>query len=294
MENINMAEVKKYKKRSPFSIFLKKLLANKLAIVGFVIMSIIVIMAIFAPMIAPYDPNEIDVANSMMPPGYDGHIFGTDSYGRDLFSRILYGSRVSLIVGVAAILVGCLIGVLLGLIAGYFGGTLDSIIMRIMDAMFAFPFILLAITLMMVFGSGLFNTILAIAIGNIPGFARITRGQVLAIKEEDYIEVTESLGAKKFRIIFSHILPNAVTPIIVYGTMSVAGAIISEAALSYLGLGIAPPTASWGSILQEGKDYLVLAPHISIFPGLAIVLSVLGINLFGDALRDVSDPKSGK
>lgn len=294
MENINMAEVKKYKKRSPFSIFLKKLLANKLAIVGFVIMSIIVIMAIFAPMIAPYDPNEIDVANSMMPPGYDGHIFGTDSYGRDLFSRILYGSRVSLIVGVTAILVGCLIGVLLGLIAGYFGGTLDSIIMRIMDAMFAFPFILLAITLMMVFGSGLFNTILAIAIGNIPGFARITRGQVLAIKEEDYIEVTESLGAKKFRIIFSHILPNAVTPIIVYGTMSVAGAIISEAALSYLGLGIAPPTASWGSILQEGKDYLVLAPHISIFPGLAIVLSVLGINLFGDALRDVSDPKSGK
>ncbi|WP_019132181.1 ABC transporter permease [Peptoniphilus obesi] len=294
MENINMAEVKKYKKRSPFSIFLKKLLANKLAIVGFVIMSIIVIMAIFAPIIAPYDPNEIDVANSMMPPGYDGHIFGTDSYGRDLFSRILYGSRVSLIVGVAAILVGCLIGVLLGLIAGYFGGTLDSIIMRIMDAMFAFPFILLAITLMMVFGSGLFNTILAIAIGNIPGFARITRGQVLAIKEEDYIEVTESLGAKKFRIIFSHILPNAVTPIIVYGTMSVAGAIISEAALSYLGLGIAPPTASWGSILQEGKDYLVLAPHISIFPGLAIVLSVLGINLFGDALRDVSDPKSGK
>lgn len=294
MENINMAEVKKYKKRSPFSIFLKKLLANKLAIVGFVIMSIIVIMAIFAPMIAPYDPNEIDVANSMIPPGYDGHIFGTDSYGRDLFSRILYGSRVSLIVGVAAILVGCLIGVLLGLIAGYFGGTLDSIIMRIMDAMFAFPFILLAITLMMVFGSGLFNTILAIAIGNIPGFARITRGQVLAIKEEDYIEVTESLGAKKFRIIFSHILPNAVTPIIVYGTMSVAGAIISEAALSYLGLGIAPPTASWGSILQEGKDYLVLAPHISIFPGLAIVLSVLGINLFGDALRDVSDPKSGK
>ena len=294
MENINMAEVKKYKKRSPFSIFLKKLLANKLAIVGFVIMSIIVIMAIFAPMIAPYDPNEIDVANSMMPPGYDGHIFGTDSYGRDLFSRILYGSRVSLIVGVAAILVGCLIGVLLGLIAGYFGGTLDSIIMRIMDAMFAFPFILLAITLMMVFGSGLFNTILAIAIGNIPGFARITRGQVLAIKEEGYIEVTESLGAKKFRIIFSHILPNAVTPIIVYGTMSVAGAIISEAALSYLGLGIAPPTASWGSILQEGKDYLVLAPHISIFPGLAIVLSVLGINLFGDALRDVSDPKSGK
>lgn len=294
MENINMTEVKKYKKRSPFSIFLKKLLANKLAIVGFVIMSIIVIMAIFAPMIAPYDPNEIDVANSMMPPGYDGHIFGTDSYGRDLFSRILYGSRVSLIVGVTAILVGCLIGVLLGLIAGYFGGTLDSIIMRVMDAMFAFPFILLAITLMMVFGSGLFNTILAIAIGNIPGFARITRGQVLAIKEEDYIEVTESLGAKKFRIIFSHILPNAVTPIIVYGTMSVAGAIISEAALSYLGLGIAPPTASWGSILQEGKDYLVLAPHISIFPGLAIVLSVLGINLFGDALRDVSDPKSGK
>jgi peptide/nickel transport system permease protein len=294
MENINVSEVKKYKKKSPFSIFVKKLMANKLAIVGFVIMSVIVIMAILAPVIAPYDPDEIDVVNSMLPPGTGGHIFGTDSYGRDLFSRILFGARVSLIVGVCAILVGCLIGLILGLIAGYFGGVLDSVIMRIMDAMFAFPFILLAITLMMIFGSGLLNTIIAIAIGNIPGFARITRGQVLAVKEEDYIEVTESLGAKNFRIIFHHVLPNAVTPIIVYGTMSVAGAIISEAALSYLGLGIAPPTASWGSILQEGKDYLVLAPHISVFPGLAIVLSVLGINLFGDALRDVSDPKSGK
>ena len=185
-----------------------------------------------------------------------------------------------------------IIGVLLGLVAGFFGGIIDSIIMRIMDALFAFPFILLAITLMMVLGPGLLNAIVAIGIGNIPGFARMTRGQVLSVKEEDYIEVTQSLGAGKWRILFKHILPNCITPVIVYGTMSVAGAIISEAALSYLGLGILPPRASWGNILHEGKDFLNVAPHIAIFPGLAIVLAVLGINLFGDALRDASDPRS--
>lgn len=274
------------------SMFFKKLFRNKLAVIGFVIVLLMVFTAVFANLISPYNPNEIDIANSLSKPGVNGHILGTDSFGRDLFSRIIHGSSVSIMVGLGAVGVGGIIGVLLGLVAGFFGGIIDSIIMRIMDALFAFPFILLAITLMMVLGPGLLNAIVAIGIGNIPGFARMTRGQVLSVKEEDYIEVTQSLGAGKWRILFKHILPNCITPIIVYGTMSVAGAIISEAALSYLGLGILPPRASWGNILHEGKDFLNVAPHIAIFPGLAIVLAVLGINLFGDALRDASDPRS--
>ncbi|MFD2388459.1 ABC transporter permease [Enterococcus rivorum] len=230
--------------------------------------------------------------STLLKPGQEGHLLGTDNYGRDLFSRIVYGARISLIVGIGAVAVGAAIGIFLGLIAGYFGGLLDSVIMRFMDALAAFPFILLAITLMTVLGTGLVNVIIAVGIGNIPGFARMIRGQVLGVKEELFIEVTESLGASKWRILFRHVLPNCLTPIIVYATMSVAGAIISEAALSFLGLGIQPPTASWGNILKEGKDFLVIAPHIAVFSGLAILLSVLGLNLFGDGLRDALDPKT--
>ncbi|MDO5688719.1 MAG: ABC transporter permease [Tissierellia bacterium] len=280
------------KSPSIFQMFLKKLFRNKLAIIGCVIVAIMLFVAIFADFIRPYDPNEMNIVDSLLKPGEKGHLLGTDNYGRDVLSRLIDGTGISIIVGLGAVGVGGVIGVLLGLIAGFFGGWLDSLIMRLMDAMSAFPFILLAITLMMVFGSGLQNTIMAIGIANVPGFVRMTRGQVLSVKEEEYIEVTRSLGASKWRILFDHILPNCITPIIVYGTMSVAGAIISEAALSYLGLGIQPPQASWGNILQEGKDYLVIAPHIAVSSGLAIVVAVLGINLFGDALRDASDPRN--
>ena len=179
------------------SMFFKKLFRNKLAVIGFVIVLLMVFTAVFANLISPYNPNEIDIANSLLKPGVNGHILGTDSFGRDLFSRIIHGSSVSIMVGLGAVGVGGIIGVLLGLVAGFFGGIIDSIIMRIMDALFAFPFILLAITLMMVLGPGLLNAIVAIGIGNIPGFARMTRGQVLSVKEEDYIEVTQSLGAGK-------------------------------------------------------------------------------------------------
>ena len=273
-------------------VFLKKLFRNKLATVGLVLVSIMVLLAIFAPVLAQYNPNEMAMNSTLLKPGQEGHLLGTDNYGRDLFSRIVYGARISLIVGIGAVAVGAAIGILLGLIAGYFGGILDSVIMRFMDALAAFPFILLAITLMTVLGTGLTNVIIAVGIGNIPGFARMIRGQVLGVKEELFIEVTESLGASKWRILFRHVLPNCLTPIIVYATMSVAGAIISEAALSFLGLGIQPPTASWGNILKEGKDFLVIAPHIAVFSGLAILLSVLGLNLFGDGLRDALDPKT--
>lgn len=271
--------------------FIKKLFSNKLAAIGLIVTLVMSIIAVFAPWIATHPPNAMDLANTLVGPGTDGHILGTDNYGRDLFSRIVYGARISLIVGIAAVVFGAFFGTWLGLIAGYFGGRLDSLIMRTMDGLFAFPFILLAITLMTVLGQGLTNVIIAIGIANIPGFARIVRGQVLSVKEEEFIEVTRSLGAKHGRILFQHVLPNCLAPLIVYGTMSVAGAIISEAALSFLGLGVQPPTASWGSILKDGKDFLVLSPHMATFSGTAILLTVLGINLFGDGLRDALDPK---
>lgn len=271
--------------------FLRKLLKNRLAAFGLIIILLLTFTAIFAPFIATHPPNEMDVTKSLVGPGQDGHILGTDSYGRDIFSRLVYGARISIVVGIAAVVFGAVFGSFLGVIAGYFGGKLDSIIMRVMDGMFAFPFILLAITLMTVLGQGLTNAIIAIGVANIPGFARVVRGQVLNVKESEFIEVTKSLGAKHSRIIFHHILPNSFPPLIVYGTMSVAGAIISEASLSFLGLGIQPPTASWGSMLQEGKNFLVLNPHMATFSGLAILITVLGINLFGDGLRDALDPK---
>ncbi|MFD1453765.1 MULTISPECIES: ABC transporter permease [Oceanobacillus] len=278
------------KRKKEQSLF-RKLIKNRLAAFGLIVIFLLTITAIFAPLIATHDPNSMDVTKSLLGVGEQGYLLGTDNFGRDIFSRIVYGSRISLIVGIAAVLFGAVFGSLLGVVAGYFGGKLDSIIMRFMDGLFAFPFILLAITLMTVLGQGLFNVILAIGIANIPGFARVVRGQVLGVKESEFIEVTRSLGAKHRRIIFQHVLPNSLAPIIVYATMSVAGAIISEAALSFLGLGVQPPTASWGSILKDGKDFLVLNPNMATFSGLSILITVLSINLFGDGLRDALDPK---
>lgn len=288
--SITQAESKGKKVKKEAGLF-KKLIRNRLAAIGLTITLLMTLIAVFAPLIATHPPNQMDVANSLAVPGSEGHILGTDNYGRDLFSRLVYGARISLIVGISAVVFGAFFGTLLGLFSGFFGGRIDAIIMRSMDGLFAFPFILLAITLMTVLGQGLVNVIIAIGIANIPGFARIVRGQVLGVKEEEFIEVTRSLGATNGRIIFQHILPNCMAPLIVYGTMSVAGAIISEAALSFLGLGVQPPTASWGSILKDGKDFLVLSPHMATFSGLSILLTVLGINLFGDGLRDALDPK---
>lgn len=282
------SQIEEYPKEAGF---IRKLLKNKLATIGLLIIIAMIIVALLAPWIATHDPNSMDLVNTLSAPGKDGHLLGTDNYGRDLFSRLVYGTQISLVVGVSAVLFGAVFGTLLGLLAGYFGGKVDAIIMRTMDGLFAFPFILLAITLMTVLGQGLVNVIIAIGIANIPEFARIVRGQVLSVKEEEFIEVTRSLGATHPRILFLHILPNSFAPLIVYGTMSIAGAIISEAALSFLGLGVQPPTASWGSILKDGKDFLVLNPQMATFSGLAILITVLGINLFGDGLRDALDPK---
>lgn len=285
-----LVETKKVKAKSEHSFF-RKLIRNRFAAFGLFVIFLLMLTAIFAPVIATHSPNDMDVTKTLLGIGVDGHLLGTDNFGRDIFSRIVYGARISMVVGISAVLFGAVVGSLLGVAAGYFGGKLDGIIMRIMDGLSAFPFILLAITLMTVLGQGLFNVIIAIGVANIPGFARVVRGQVLSVKHSEYIEVTRSLGAKHSRIIFHHVLPNSFAPLIVYATMSVAGAIISEASLSFLGLGVQPPTASWGSMLKDGKDFLVLNPHMATIPGLAILITVIGINLFGDGLRDALDPK---
>lgn len=269
-----------------------RLKRNKLAMVGLFIVVVNILIAIFAPLLTPFDPNKMDYTNAfLLAPGVDGHIFGTDNFGRDLFSRIIYGSRVSLAVGLASIAIGGSIGTFLGLIAAFYGGKLDNLIMRIMDGLFAFPFILLSIALMTVLGTGLHNIIIVVSVVNIPGFTRIVRGTALTVKELDYVDAARALGAKNKRLIFNHILPNCMASLIVYASMSVAGAILSEAALSFLGLGINPPDPSWGGILKAGQEYLQIAPHICIFSGAAILLTVLGFNLFGDGLRDALDPK---
>ena len=268
-----------------------KLRRNKTAMIGLVIVVFMMAMAILAPMIATHDPNAIKPSETYLGFGEKGHIFGTDEFGRDLFSRIVYGARISLIAAIGGTFVGGIIGILLGLIAGYAGGIVDAVIMRFMDGLLAFPFVLLAIILMTILGSGLQNVILAIGIGNVPTFARVVRGQVHIVKNEEYCNAGRVIGISNARMLFCHILPNTISPIIVYATLNVAGAIISEATLSFLGLGISQPTASWGNILRAGRDCLNTAPHIATISGVFILVTVLGFNLLGDGFRDVLDPK---
>ena len=268
-----------------------KLRRNKVAMIGLFIVLFMTVMALLAPVLAPYPPNQIKPSKAFLPPGSSGHLFGTDDLGRDLLSRIMYGGRISLIVAVGATIVGAVAGILLGLLSGYCGGWIDSVIMRIMDGMFSFPFILLAMILITVIGSGVPNVILAIGIANVPSFARVVRGQVHIVKREEYINAGNVLGLSHLRQVFLHILPNTMSQIIVYATLRIADAIISEAFLSFLGLGIELPTASWGSILKNGRETLTSAPHIATIAGLFILVTVLGFNLFGDGIRDVFDPK---
>jgi len=268
-----------------------KLKRNRIAMIGLVIVLVMVIMAVFAPVLAPYPPNKVNPGQAFLPFGSPGHIFGTDDLGRDLLARIIYGGRISLIVAVGATSVGAVLGILLGLIAGYFGGWIDSVIMRIMDGMFSFPLILMAMILITVIGNGVLNVIFAIGIANVPSFARVVRGQVHIVKREEYCNAGKVIGISGPRQLFLHILPNAMSQIIVYATLRIADAIISEAFLSFLGLGIALPTASWGSILKTGRECLTTAPHVATIGGIFILITVLGFNLLGDGIRDIMDPK---
>jgi len=263
---------------------------NPQMIIGIICISIFLIPALFAPWITRRGPAELDLGTTFAEPS-TANYFGTDEMGRDLFSRIVYGGRVSLQVAGIAVGIGLGVGLSTGLVAGYFGGWVDNIIMRVMDALQAFPAILLAIVIAAVLGPGLTNTMIAIGIVSIPRFSRIMRGQVLQLKEEEFIEASRALGAGDVRLIIFHILPNGLAPIIVAAAVSSAAAILTEASLSFVGLGAKPPTPSWGGMLQTGYKFLEIAPWLSIYPGLAIAITTLGLNFLGDGLRDVLDPK---
>lgn len=283
------AELKPKKREKYYVTTLKRLFTNKLAIVGLIIVILQVLLAIFAPFITAYDPIDQDLANSELPVFSDGHWLGTDNYGRDVWSRIVYGARISLVVGVVAVTLGLIGGITLGLLGGYYR-RLDSLIMRIVDLLFSFPGILLAMLIIAILGTSLINVAIAISIWSIPTCARIVRGSVLSVKEKEYIMAMRSMGASDLRIMVKHILPNITAPIIVFATMRMATAILSTAALSFLGLGAQPPTPEWGAMISQGQDFMWSAPHLTIVPGIAIMLTVFAFNVLGDGLRDALDP----
>lgn len=269
---------------------LRAVLANKLAIAGLVVLGLLVLAAVFGPALAPYGVNEVEVSDRLQGPSGE-HWFGTDELGRDVFSRVLVAARVSLQVGVIAVGISLLVGVTLGLVAGYYGKHVDDAIMRFNDMLFAFPAILLAIAILAVLGPGVTNAMIAIGIVYTPIFARICRASVLSVREETFVRAAKSVGASDLRIIRLHILPNVLAPIIVQTSLSLAFAILSEAALSFLGLGIQPPQPSWGRMLFDGRGFIEQAWWIGVFPGLAIFFTVLSFNIVGDAMRDALDPK---
>lgn len=268
----------------------KAFVRNKAGLFGAFVVALIVIFAIFAPLLAPYDPTTQNIPNRLAKPGMD-HPLGTDQYGRDILSRLIYGARISLVVGIISVLIGIFIGVILGLVAGYSGGFIDLLICKVIDVLMSFPMLLLAMAIVAILGTSLVNSILAVGISSIPRFARLTRGQVLALKNTEFIEAERALGANPIRIVFLHLLPNIVSPIIIMGTLYIATAIIMESNLSFLGLGVQPPTATWGGMISDGRAFLRSSPWVSTFPGIAIALSVLAFNMLGDGLRDALDPK---
>lgn len=280
-------------KQSKLKDFLSIFLMNKASLVGAIIVMFYIFIAIFAPLLAPYDPYEVQLENKLLPPSPE-HWMGTDDKGRDILSRILYGSRLSMGVGFAAVMFGAFFGIILGLVAGYYGKWVDTVIMRIMDVMLAFPGILLALAIISALGPSLINVTIAVGAFSVPLFARIVRGSTLEVKRLEYIDAIRSLGANDLTIIFIHILPNILSPIIVQGTLRLATAILSAAGLSFLGLGAQPPSPEWGTMLSNGRDFLFSAPYIALFPGLAISILVLGFNIFGDGLRDALDPRMKK
>lgn len=281
----------KYRPRwEAFKTVSKRLLKNKAAVVGGIIIIFFVIVALVGPLLVKADPNQHDFLNKLQPPSKE-HWFGTDNFGRDIFSRIVHGAKLTLIVGFLSVAVGGIIGVLVGIISGYYGGWFDTISMRIVDVLLAFPGILLALAIVSVLGGSIRNVILAVGIFSIPAFARIVRGSTLQVKKLEYIDAVRSLGASDMRIIFRHILPNIMSPIIVQATMRIATAILTAAGLSFLSLGAPPPTPEWGAMLNEGRTYMHNAGHMVLIPGIMIVIVVLAFNIFGDGLRDALDPK---
>ncbi|MCT6923059.1 MULTISPECIES: ABC transporter permease [Bacillales] len=288
---INVVKGNSRGKKLKITSFFKKLLGNWSGFIGFVIIFLLLIISIFGKQIAPYDPMYTDFAKKLLPPLTEGHLLGTDQLGRDVLSRIIVGARVSVIIGLITVLVAGTFGTIIGIISGYFRGWIDVVLMRIVDVQLSFPFILLVLVVSAITGTGLRNIIISLAIGGWVIFARVIRSEVLAIREKEFITACVATGVKRSHILFKHILPNLVTPIIILGSLQIATYIIAEASISFLGFGVQPPTPAWGNMLSEGKDYIFSSWWLITFPGIAILITALGVNLFGDWLRDTLDPE---
>lgn len=269
---------------------LRRLLGRPLAVFGALVVLFFVIVAVFAPYLAPYDPATTDFLAVRQAPS-ERYLLGTDDVGRDVLSRVIYGARASLVAGVISVAIAIVLGVPLGLISGYYRGRIDEVIMRFTDALLSFPFLILAVALAAALGPSLTNAMIAIGIATTPTFIRLTRGQVLSVGAEDYVQAARALGVGDARLLFRHILPNAFAPLLVQATLTIAQAIIAESSLSFLGLGVQPPTPSWGGMLNTAKNFMNGAPWMAVWPGLSIFVTVLAFNVFGDGLRDALDPR---
>ncbi len=276
--------------RSPAGDALRRLRRSPSALIGGTILLIVVLSALLAPVLSTSDPIKTNQRSSLQAPSLE-HPMGTDRFGRDIFTRVLYGGRISLPVGIVSVAIAAIIGVLLGLIAGFYGGWPDAVIMRMVDLLLAFPGILLALAIVAILGDSLVNLMIAVGISSIPDYVRITRGSVLSIREREFVQAARAVGSRNGAIVLRHILPNVMTPLIVLITLGIASAIITASALSFLGLGIKPPTPEWGNMLAEGRAFLQRAWWVAFFPGLAIMVTVFAINLLGDGLRDALDPR---
>lgn len=270
--------------------FARIFMGRGIVVFGMVVVLLFIITAIFGPLFAPYDPYDLNIPEKLQDPSWS-HWFGTDEFGRDVLSRMIYGARISLMVGVVALGIASVIGIIAGMAAGYYGGIVNAIIMRIVDALMSFPMILLALLIAALLGGGLLNVMIALGIVMISGYARLMCGQVMSLQENDYVMASRSMGSNSWRIMFRHILPNAFPPLIVLVTMQIGGAILAEAGLSYLGIGITAPTVSWGAMVSNGFNFLITNPILSTVPGLAIMLVVFSFSMVGDGLRDALDPR---
>ncbi|MBI4642036.1 MAG: ABC transporter permease [Candidatus Tectomicrobia bacterium] len=276
---------------SPWRQAWRQLRKNKGAMMGLVVLIFLILMAIFAPFLAPYDPvADAELINSLRPPSL-AFLMGADNLGRDVLSRIIFGARISLTVGIVVQTISITLGTTLGLLSGYYGGKVDSAIMGLTNVIYAFPSLLFAIAVMSVLGAGLYNVFIALGFVGWPTVCRLVRAEILSLKEREFVQAAMAAGASDFRLMISHMLPNALGPILVVATLGVAGAILAEASLSFLGLGTQPPTPSWGAMLARGRDYIWSAPWLTVFPGIAIFITILGLNLLGDGLRDALDPR---
>ena len=267
-----------------------KLLKNKFAIIGLTVILLLIIVALLAPVISPYTPSQQNVFERLQSPSLN-HLFGTDDLGRDVFTRMIFGARISLAVGFISVFIILIIGTFLGIISGYYGGKIDYIIMRFTDIVLCFPTFFLIILVIAFIEPNIYNVMIVIGVTSWPGLARLVRAEVLSLKEREFILVSKMMAISNIKIFFVHILPNIISPLMVYSSLAIGGAILTESALSFLGLGVQPPMPSWGQILTSGKDYIYMAWWLSIFPGIAILITVLAFNLLGEAIRDVFDPK---